>query len=451
MKLSNAFQEAQEIADNAKGFFSMKKIMGIILLFLIVVGGYLTLTNMWVNVPAGFICVIQSPISGELTVHTEPGLKTQFFGKVTLYPRSGVFEFNQPIDPNDPTQVRFYDPKQDDSLKITFNDGGEAWISGSIRYDYPLEVDQIKVMHKMFSSHENVKKGLIEKTVERSIYMSGPLMSSIDSFMSRRADLPKLIEDQAMNGLYNVRTRDVVIEDEFTKERKTVKQAEPIEDKNAPRGLSRQEESVLSKFGLTLSNFTTNNISYSQKVQQRVDALFAAQSDIQVATLNAKKAEQDKKTAEQKGQADAMAAEWKAKTAAAEEIAAAEKVRQMEIIKAEQKKAVAVTEANQKREVAEQEKVTAGLYKDAQILRAEGDSQYRRKVMEANGALEQKLEAYRAVNQMYADAMKNYQGAWVPQIMTGSQTNNGNPAVDMMNFLSIKAAKDLGLDLSVPK
>lgn len=401
------------------------------------------------NVPAGYICVIQSPVSGNLAVHTEPGVKFQNFGKVTYYPRSGVLDFNQPVDPNDPTQAKHYDPTKDDSLKITFNDGGEAWISGSIRYDYPLDHEQIKSLHKMFSSHENVMKGLIEKTVERSIYMSGPLMTSIDSFMSRRADLPKVIEDQAMNGLYNVRTRDISIEDEFTKERKTIKQAEPIEDKSAPRGLSRQEASVLSRFGMNMSNFTINNISYSVKVQQRVDALFAAQSDIQVATLNAKKAEQDKKTAEERGKADAATAEWRAKTAAAEETENARKIAQVLAIDAERDKAVAVIEANKKREVAEQEKMTAALYKDAQLLRADADATYKRKVMEADGALAQKLEAYKYSIGVLAGAMENYKGAWVPQIVTGGSSSSTNGAANMMEMLSLKAAKDLGLDLSI--
>jgi len=237
---------------------SVKKIVGILLLLIIVVGGGFSSHAMFENVPAGYICVIQSPISGELTVYTEPGLKLQKFGMVTYYPRSGVLDFNQPIEQNDATR---YNPADDHALKVTFNDGGEAWISGSIRYDYPLDQEKMKTLHKMFSSHNNVMKGLIEKTVERSIYMSGPLMSSIESFMSRRAELPNLIEDQARNGLYDVLTKDVRVEDEFTKEVKTVKIAEPVKDSNAPGGLKRQEESVLTKFGMSLSNFTTNNIA----------------------------------------------------------------------------------------------------------------------------------------------------------------------------------------------
>ncbi len=345
----------------------------------------------------------------------------------------------------------YYNANTDKSLKITFNDGGEAWISGSIRYEYPLEIEKIEILHKMFSHHEAVVDGLIKKTIERSVYMSGPLMSSIDSFMSRRADLPKLIEDQARNGLYEVITRDVVIEDEFTKERKTIKQAEPVKDSSAPGGLKRQEESVLSRYGISFSNFATNNISYSENVQQRVDALFAAQSDIQLATLNAKKAEQDRKTAEEKGRAEATAAEWRAKTSAAEEIAAAEKTAQIQNIEAARDKNIAIIAIEKQREVAEQEKVIAGLYRDAQILRAEADATYRRETMAADGALELKLNAYKEVNRMYADALMKHSGNWVPQIIVGGAAGGeaNNAGMTLIDLLTTKTARDLAVDLGV--
>lgn len=439
--------EKKEMARRKK---IVRRIISLIVLVAIVIGFGIASFGLFEHVPAGYICVIQSPVKGTLAVYTEPGTKWQGFGKVTLYPRSGVFEFMQPGDPNDPDLKKMYDPKKDKSLKIAFNDGGDAWISGSIRYDYPLEHEQIKLLHKMFSSHENVMNGLISKTVERSVYMTGPLMSSIDSAMVRKADLPKYIEDQARNGLYDVITKEVIVEDEITRETKRIKVAEPIKNATAPNGFQRQEESVLSKYGLSLSNFSTQNVTYSDGVQKRILALFDAQSDIQIATLNAKKAEQDKKTEEEKGKATATAAEWKAKTIAAEEIAAAEKEASIMNIQAERDKQVAVTQAERNKEVAELDKQTAALYKDATLLRAEADAEAKRKIMQADGALAQKLDAYVKVQQAYASAIQGYKGNWVPGIMTGGAGADGsNAATQMMEFLTIKAAKDLSLDLSV--
>jgi regulator of protease activity HflC (stomatin/prohibitin superfamily) len=458
--MKNDAEFAENVKITARGN-PIKKILGWSLLVVILVGGVVASGGLFENVPAGYICVIQSPISGELSVYTEPGLKLQKYGKVTYYPRSGIFEFRQPVDPTDKAQEKSYKVEDDKSLKIAFNDSGTAWISGSVRYDYPLAQEMIVTLHKIFSSHEAVLKGLIETTVERSVYMTGPLMSSIDSAMSRKADLPAFISSQMMNGLFAVQTRDVAMEDEITHEVRRVKIAEPVKDTASPDGYARQEESILSKYGMVLSNLSIDNITYDQRVQQRITTVFDSQSEIQIATQNAKRAEQDKRTAILKGEADAATAEWKAKTIAAEEIAAASKEAEIQKIAAQRDKDVAelgaqrdknvaLLAAQKAREVAEQEKITASLYRDAQLLRAEADATYKKKIIEADGALAQKLDAYVSVNKAFAEAISSYKGSWVPQIQTGASTGT-NTAMDMLNILAIKAAKDLALEVNVQK
>ena len=74
--------------------------------------------------------------------------------------------------------------------------------------------------------------------------------------------------------------------------------------------------------------------------------------------------------------------------------------------------------------------------------------------MEADGALDKKLEAYVAVNKGYADAIKTAApGAWTPQVsMGGSGNGNGaNNAMQLVELMTAKAATDLGLDRTVTK
>lgn len=82
---------------------------------------------------------------------------------------------------------------------------------------------------------------------------------------------------------------------------------------------------------------------------------------------------------------------------------------------------------------------------------AEFKAAKKRLEMAANGALDQKLEAYVAIQKAYAEAISNYQGAWVPQIVTGNGGNSaaGSGAQQMIDLLSIKTAKDLGIDMSI--
>lgn len=429
--------------ENLVATFGRKAIGVAAILAMLLVIPYLA-CNLIEVVEAGNIAVIQSPWDGSLTVHTEPGPKWQGFGTVTLYPRTGLFEFIQPVNPysEDKAEAARYDKAKDNSHKITFNDGGEAYISGSIRYDYPMDKEKIVMLHRMFYGHDAVIRGLVAKTVERSVYMSGPLMTSIDSFMSRRSDLPILIEDQARNGLYRVVTKEVVLIDEFTKERKQIKQAEPVADPDSPNGLLRQDESIMAKYGLSLANLSIT-VNYDPKVQGRVNALFAAASDIQIATMNAKKAEQDRKTAAEQGQATATTAEWRAKAIAAEEIARAEKEKRVQILSAEKERESAIIAADQALQVAELDKKTAIAYKDAQLQRAEGDATYKRKIMEADGALGIRAETYLKTQELWATAFGSFRGNLVPQMVMGGSGGQGSSAQDFMNMMMMKTAKDL--------
>ena len=69
--------------------------------------------------------------------------------------------------------------------------------------------------------------------------------------------------------------------------------------------------------------------------------------------------------------------------------------------------------------------------------------------MQADGALDKKLEAYKEVQGYWADAFSKYQGSIVPQIQTGG--NAGNGALNFMELMSMKSARDLALDLGNKK
>jgi hypothetical protein len=130
-----------------------------------------------------------------------------------------------------------------------------------------------------------------------------------------------------------------------------------------------------------------------------------------------------------------------------------EVIKAREVTKAEQEKKVAETAAEQRKNVATFDLESAKLKKDTEIALGEGESKRKQLVMAADGALEKKLEAYIKVNELYAKAIGDYKGNWVPTIQTGSGPQNGvsqNGATDLINLLTAKTAKDLALDLSIP-
>lgn len=402
-----------------------KKIIGISIaavsfLFILIFAG-----SLWEQVDAGEIMVKQHPVSGELVFYTSPGIKWQGFAKVTKYQKREQFWFSSGDE-----QLGESD---EGAIKVRFNDGAHADISGSVAWELPLDELHLAELHTKYGSMHAIEQQLIRTVVEKSLYMTGPLMSSAESYASRRNDLLSLIDDQIRNGVFSTVSKDVRRKDEVTGVEKTVREVNLVpSDSIIEHGFKRESVSPLEAFGILVipGTLSLNAVDYDKTVEAQIQKQQEAIMQVQTAMATTKMAEQRAITVEAEGRASAATAKWEQ----------------------EVKNATVNAEAEQRNKTATLDLKTAELKKQATILLAEGESQSRKLVMEADGALEKKLQAYTEVNRLYAEAISNYKGAWVPSITMGQ--GNGaavaqNGAMDFINFLSMKAARDLALDLSV--
>lgn len=87
--------------------------------------------------------------------------------------------------------------------------------------------------------------------------------------------------------------------------------------------------------------------------------------------------------------------------------------------------------------------------KETEIALGEGESQRKKLVMAADGALEKKIEAAIAINKLWADAYAKRQVPTVTMGDTGGN-NQDSQANAFMQLLTVKTAKDLALDMSLP-
>lgn len=371
------------------------------------------------NLDAKNLMVIQS-IGGDLNTFTEPGWKSQAFGKVTTYQRRDQFSFNAHQDQGKTV---------DESISTRFNDGGHGNISGTVNWQMPLKHEQIVALHKEFGSTAAIEQQLIRPAMQKVIYNVGPTMSSTESSAEKRPEIPKYIDDQLVNGPYLTKTAQVLQKDPITGADKMVAVVQIA--MNAEGRPIRESESQITKYGIVLQPVSINQIKYDKVVEDQIAQRQQSTTGVQISIANAKKAEQDAITTEQQGKATAAKAKWEQETVNAKEIALAEKD---------------VTVATQKAKAAEQ-------FKKEQTLIGEGEAARKRLVMEANGALDVKLEAYVEVNKAYATAIeKAAPGAWSPAVVMGSNgAGAGSTSQALVEMLTAKTAKELGLDMSVTK
>jgi len=410
------------------GRIPWKAIVGIVGLIIaaVVVG------NMFTYVDAGEY-VVKQTIGGQLSVFETPGFKWQGLAKVTPYPKATQFDFDMEMKQQDDAK-EYEDTSR--CLPIRFNDQGRARICGTLRVDVPGGKQLIK-LHEQFGSIRSIMSGLVAPAIAKATYQTGPLMSSRESASEKRGDLQDHIVNQAKVGFYKKVTKEVKVEDpsapmskdpntgELKVAMKLVKISEPVLGKDGTPVI--QEKSALAKFGISFYNFAIKRIAYSKSVQDQIEKQREREVAIQTAIAQAKKAEQDAKTAKANEEADV-----------------AKKRAEMQVDKIE-----AVTQAEKTRDVAALNLEKAELDAKAVIATGKAEAEARRLKMQADGALNQKLEAWIKVSEFYAQALAQAKpGALVPNLMMcGGEGGKGKGgANDLVQLLTAQTARQLSVD-----
>jgi hypothetical protein len=395
-------------------------VLGIILAAVLLVGtGGLIETK-----KADEILAIQNFNTGNIDWYTgTEAWVWQLWGTATVYKKRAIFEFDKSAGKD----------SCENGIDVRFNDGGHALMCGSIQYDMPIDAKMLTEIHTKYGSQDAVQRQLVERITGTAVYLSGPLMSSRESFSEKRNDLVRYIEDQIQNGIYRTQQREVRVRDTITNAEKTQTVVEIV---IAKTGLpERQEAPVLQRFGIKPFGFTIKRMPYDAQVEKQIQQQQQITMDVQTAIADSKKAEQRTLTVTEQGKANAAEAKWKQ-----------EQVKATAVVTAEQEKAVAILGAEKERDTAKLKNDAANFYKQEQIARGEGDAAYRRLVMQANGALELKLQTYERVMAKFAEEFGKQK--WVPEVQMGSSAGaGGNNAQTMIDALSVKTLRDLGSDL----
>jgi regulator of protease activity HflC (stomatin/prohibitin superfamily) len=395
--------------------------IGLGLVVLIV--GVILIANMVTTVGADEIVIKQDLVGGQLHVWDTSGVHWQNFGTVTRYKRSAQLWFSAKEDEG---------KKTDDSIKVRFNDGGHGNISGSLRYTLPVDPNKMIALHQTYHSMEAIDHELVRQVVNKSVFMSGPLMSSRESYAEKRADLINYITDQIVYGVYRTEHDQAKTIDPITGQEKVIETVKPKQKVGAPNGIEREEESPIQRFGMNASNITINGIEYDPEVEKQIQQQQQATMAVQQAIVNAKKAEQDTLTVEQQGKAAAAKAKWDQEVQKATAVTAAE-----------QEKAVAVTKAEKDKEVAQLSLDTAKLAAQQTITEAKAEADAKKLQVQANNNLQDRLAAYVDVQKAWAAAYGSQRQT--PDILMSGGNSSGGVNQSLVDLMTVKTARDLNV------
>jgi regulator of protease activity HflC (stomatin/prohibitin superfamily) len=401
------------------------------------IGGLLLLLvlinlNFGIN-DAGNRTVIQYP-TGKLMVKFTPGIYFKGFGSTEVYKDVITFDFDKE-DAVTSSSLNYT------GINVRYQDGGTGKVFGKARFALPDTEEQMIRLHKDFRFNDAVAHKLIKTLSEESMNLTAGLMTSEESYAEKRGIFTQWAEEQIALGKFFTELKSVVEEQKDTKER-VIRNIPVI--KFGTDGLPLHHSSDFKSYGIGVSGFQITDWDFEQKTLDQISRKREATMGIITAKADAERARQEALTAEEEGKKNVMVDKYTKEQEKVQAVVDAEKDKEVAVTKAMQ----GVLVAEQAKLEAEQKRLAAVAYKQEQILRGEGDGEYKRLVMSADGALTAKLEAWQAVHMRYAEAIEKQK--WVPDIQMGSSANtSGSAATDLIEMLKAQTAKELKLDMSV--
>ena len=335
---------------------------------------------------------IYQSVSGNVSVIDSAGYYLKGFGTAWTYPRSMQCYYSSSSKEGGP---------QDDSIRVTFNDGGTAHISSFVKVQFPTDTEHRLLLHQDFNANPKNVQDAVRSHLTNCVKSTGPMISASENQASRKAEFNQVVEEQLAKGLFEMRRTEVELSDmgqleaagvgpdgkPIMREKKAKVAATEIVRDNKDQPVIVQE-SPLNRYGIKIIQFSVTETEYDQQTLQQ----FAAKKQSYLAAEQAKAQRQEEQ--QQKLMIVERGLRQVAETEAASNLekkkatVAAQQEQEVAVIK----KAQAVTQAQQKVEVALQDKQEAETLKAIAQIKAERAELDKKAVISAAEAKAKEIE-----------------------------------------------------------
>ena len=382
----------------------------------------LLLINPFGHNDMGYRQVIENPF-GDKKVIFGNGVYLMVPGsKVTTYPNLVTIAYTKEV-----TEATVNQP----FVEMRFMDATVAEAEVFVKYALPNDEMLMLKLHEDFRNVSHLAATGLAPYTRECLKYSAQLMESEAHYSGGMSQLSSNFRDQLDNGQYIVDNFETSERDSLTGElTKTYENKVRIDEQT---GQPVRNTNDIKELGILVRTHNIINVDYEQQVEDKLAKKIEASTRESVSKQNLITAQQEELTAAAEGRKRLVEIEYQKKEEQTSQLVEAETAVKL-AEKDKQKQAIAL----------EASRLEAAKIKAL----AEAEAYAKREIMNADGALEKKLEAYENVQRVWADAFAKYQGDLVPQIQTGGAGGN-NAGLDFMNLMSMQAAKDLGLQMQV--
>ncbi len=355
----------------------------------VVVFGLLAMLTGMLGINNGQNWVYLQYPTGTVRIVDEPGIYVKAFGRNWVYPRYYDFRYN--ADPDDGDKIN-------ETIEVTYNDGGTAFVSTYIRLRSPINrEDRISFHQQTAGSRDNVKAATKSFMID-CLKSTAPLMSSSENQSARKAEFKQTVEGQLTRGAYKMTREKITAKDitDTTGKAITIYKTEVVIDKDG-NPIIVQQSPIVAKFKMTVEQFSVTGTDYDPETRKQFALKKAAfllteqakadrEKEVQTRLMIIEKGLKDKAEATAKAnvikEKAVIEAQQKAEVALQTKIAAETRADQLLSV-AEIAKKEKLMIASMKLEVAKIGAQEAEAKKRAMILQAQG----RKEAIELSGAI----------------------------------------------------------------
>ncbi len=243
---------------------------------------------------AGYYQIKQASVTGSMSVIADPGTYVQMFANITTYQISDVYYFSKTEGDGRGDQSNA------EPIKVRFNDGGTAEVSGMVKFRLPSDPEKRLALHRDFKNFEAIKHDLMRQVVTEALMQTAPLMRAEDSYSTRRSEFTDYAENQIVEGIFETVSKRVKEKDADGNEFIVAEVNISRNDKGLP---IVRKDSPLKQYGIEIIQFVIKDIDFDQTIDALISKKKEAEQQKVVAQANAERAKQDAITAREQGNA----------------------------------------------------------------------------------------------------------------------------------------------------
>ena len=447
-----------EIPSGTPSKLSLFKYVGVPALVAAV--GFVSFNGVFFYNEAGFATHVRT-IFGEEKIVDDVGYATKWFGRATPWKKAlsvqSVLTEALEID----------DSSDNDSLgatieafPIVFLGNVDAKVESSARFRLPSGEQFLKIAQE-YRNPENLIKTALVPAIKETLQATASLMSADDFYAGARSEFAAEFENQLNDGLYLIKRKEIRGPRGHLPSQTAILQAGTEQgnfgDNNASqfvtekvmdsKGIPVRKQQQFRKYGVEVVEARITNVDPNPQYKQRMVKVQQALAELAVARQNRLKEEEEKLLVTARGEKEVEARRQETLRDQIEQTTQAETEKQLAVINAEREKQRAEIE----KQTAELLRDKASITAQATKITADAEAYARKAVIEADGALQPKLDALVQINKVWAEAASQ---APVPGVMMGGSGNGASASRQdeigqLMGILATKAARDLSLDMKV--